>query len=67
MIWHDCKSDPPKESGKYLLCSLLSDKEKNLDWAEYSIAEDLWENEFHFGLYSHYWTPYKWAEVELPK
>ena len=61
--WHDCKTDPPKEDGWYLL---LCDYEKwtawykaywNLElgeWLDYTLAFD--KN-----------LCYKWAEVKLPE
>lgn len=77
MVWHDCKTDPPKKSGFYLLvyqydvvfndisydCSIIYDRGlfQNGKWS-------LWHGDF--------WTyvenieyeniiPYKWSEVDL--
>lgn len=64
MVWHDCKSNPPKKDGEYLLCYILCD---SLFWdrAWYFMFKDEWEDEDHCGLYNGYCIPYKWAEVDL--
>ena len=73
MVWHDCKTDPPKKSGFYLLVYNYNDGygwEKTFDRAVYSTTFSNWsifENEK--------WTTLedieqgakdiKWAEVDL--
>lgn len=59
MVWHDCKTDPPKTYGTYIVvfkCNLSGswmqgwyEPEHNF-WWDY-IGEDI--------------EPYKWAEVDL--
>lgn len=73
MVWHDCKTDPPKKSGFYLLVYSYNDGdgwEQTFDRAVYSNTFSDWsifENEG--------WTvlediekgakAIKWAEVDL--
>lgn len=73
MVWHDCKTDPPKKSGFYLLVYSYNDGcgwEKTFDRACYSSTFSDWSI---FELKG--WTtlegveqgtvPLKWAEVDL--
>ncbi len=73
MVWHDCKSDPPKKSGFYLLVYSYNDGygwEKTFDRASYSSTFSDWSI-FEFES----WTTLedveqganaiKWAEVDL--
>lgn len=56
MVWHDCKTDPPKKDGEYILCY---DFRGELDWdrAFYKDGIPDWSYEELI--------PYKWAEVDL--
>lgn len=70
MVWHNCKTDPPKESGEYLLWyfHLIDD-----DWdkAYYNVADHEWLDSracIPYGNPDWGWSdsiPYKWAEVDL--
>lgn len=60
--WHDCKNDPPKESGMYLLCDVCDDI-KYLSYAFYTTVDNVWQGYCGYSID----TPYKWAEVELPE
>lgn len=67
MIWHDCKTDPPKETGLYILVYQYK-KYNYIEWdAAYYVLHDKWYDSKEFGLvYSD--TMYnliKWAEVDL--
>lgn len=75
MVWHDCKTDPPKKSGFYILvyeyddgCSTVLEKTFDRGWySERRCEWQLFENEI--------WTnvvnveqgakAIKWAEVDL--
>lgn len=60
MVWHDCKTDPPKKDGYYILIL----KENNyFNWvrAFYDTKWDLWLDVFDEA----YEDLYKWAEVDL--
>ena len=70
MIWHDCKTDPPKKNGEYLLWY----KESGSNYWEkgfYNIKNKEWynaENCIAYGNPTWGWSasiPYKWAEVDL--
>lgn len=66
--WHDCKTDPPKEDGDYLLITKFGNK---YYWDKGHYIKDLeyWETE-EFGIYSdndNNNNLIKWAEVELPE
>ena len=73
MVWHDCKTDPPKKSGFYLLVYSYNDVygwDKTFDRAFYSTTFSNWSI---FELES--WmtlenveqgaNAIKWAEVDL--
>lgn len=62
LIWHDCKTDPPKKEGFYLLSYFISG-EKHWDKAYYYTLKSKWEDEDHYGLYDGYYIPCEWAEV----
>lgn len=68
MVWHDCKTDPPKKSGEYILCY---DFRGELDWDRAFYEEGAWKDEDSCILYGiPDWSyeeliPYKWAEVDL--
>ena len=56
MKWHDCKTDPPKKSGHYVV-------HNGHYWEEglyYHSQREIWKNVFDKII-----TPIKWAEVNL--
>ena len=57
MEWHDCKTDPPKKSGWYLLCFIAPWKEKMWNKVFYNKKYKTWENFNDFA--------YKWIKVDL--
>ena len=66
--WHDCKTDPPKESGDYLLITRFNEK-YYWDKGYYIKDVNYWETE-EFGIYvdSHNINNLiKWAKVDLPE
>ena len=62
--WHDCKSDPPKEDGHYILITCFY---KALFWEEayWSRKQQKWR--MIGGTYYGKECCYKWAEIELPE
>lgn len=70
MVWHDCKTDPPKKDGNYLLWFKSYD-EDDWDKAYYYIEQNRWtdlDDCINYGQTN--WTtfcliPYKWAEIDL--
>lgn len=57
MIWHDCKTDPPKKNGKYIIANTLKKS-----WHEAIYENNKW--------YVKKWLIdkpkfCKWAEVDL--
>ena len=67
MVWHDCKTDPPKKTGLYILAY----KRKNQDYIEwnsaYNILHDKWYDSKQF-IRSYVDSCYdliKWTEVDL--
>lgn len=73
MVWHDCKTDPPRKSGFYLLVYNYNDGhkwKKTFDRASYSTIRSNW---LLFEIEG--WTvlenvkqsinAIKWAEVDL--
>lgn len=62
MIWHDCKTDPPKKDGRYILIykDVLNNKLK-WDVIHYWSITKEWAEGF-FLTFSH---PIKWANVDL--
>lgn len=76
MTWHDCKTDPPKENGDYLLIYKRDGKNKFLrlitTWNKvfYFRANNEWEiylgNEYKsLDLIYNVFIPIKWAEIDL--
>ena len=66
MVWHDCKSDPPKEDGWYVLITKFNNH-YFWDKAQYRKISDYWETE-EFGTYTNVSNfAVKWAKVELPE
>ena len=74
MVWHDCKTDPPKKEGNYLLiyeyydgCNweVLFDRAyySNGDW-KVEDADNSWHNITEFGEEGTV-SPIKWLEVDL--
>lgn len=82
MVWHDCKTDPPKKFGYYLLVysryhrvykkqittftGCYYDPDKK-DWVEYIKDSEGW---YVWEKFSKSWCPLtfiKWAEVDLPE
>ena len=65
MVWHDCKTDPPKKDGEYLLIYRYYDG-CNWDSAFYSELHNRWEDTRERGnIYDGLYIPLKWAEVDL--
>lgn len=74
MVWHDCKTDPPKKVGEYIVaywfykdhlsweCGLW--KEKNKRFEAYD-PEAHYEEGRYVDFKEMYGEPYKWAEVDL--
>lgn len=57
MVWHDCKTDPPKKSGKYIIVNILKKS-----WYEAIYENNKW--------YIKKWLIdepkfCKWAEIDL--
>lgn len=74
MAWHDCKTDPPKKSGKYILCYLYNGLfyEDQWDIAYFDSIGNKWNDlidDIDYGSKDSNWAkisiPYKWAEVNL--
>lgn len=71
MIWNDCKSNPPKKSGRYIVC--FYNYKGQLDWttANYCVLTGRFLVTNH--QYQELWTfqdtyneePIKWVEVDL--
>lgn len=59
MVWHDCKTDPPKKYGAYIVAFKCCD---GSDWMQgwYSFEYNVWWNYIGEDI-----EPYKWAEVDL--
>lgn len=77
MTWHDCKTDPPKKNGDYLLIymgNILSSSELIKKWNKvfYFKANNEWEiytgNQYESLniLYKNF-IPIKWAKIDLLK
>lgn len=67
MKWHDCKTDPPKTNGRYVLVYKYT-PDDSLDWdcAYYDSVTNLWEDSREFGFaYKGKYEPIKWTEVNL--
>lgn len=62
MVWHDCKTDPPKIYDDYLLCYLINNSIKNFTIAKYSLRSKTWWD--FRGVIS---NPYKWVGLEKVK
>ena len=62
MVCHDCKTDPPKEDGWYLLIIRFNN---DLDWdrAYYNKKKQEWQDFYDWSYYKNFC--YKWAEVDL--
>ena len=77
MVWHDCKTDPPKKDGEYLIAYWLHNKELSwLSWQcgywndtsmifEILSEEARWGGGYFVPFKQMYGEPYKWAEVDL--
>lgn len=59
MVWHDCKTDPPKKYGTYIVAFKCCD---GRDWMQgwYYPEHDVWWDYIGEDI-----KPYKWAEVDL--
>lgn len=70
MVWHDCKTDPPKKNGEYILW-YFHPAGDDWDKACYSILDNMWvdlKTCIPYGFSDWGWSdciPYKWAEVDL--
>ena len=68
MTWHDCKTDPPKKEGEYLL---VYSYRKAKDWSRAIYNGVNWideENNIPYGVKNscyYMFIPYKWAEIDL--
>lgn len=75
MVWHDCKIDPPKRSGNYILwykiINSLNGIDENWNQSFYNQETKIWISNIYSFWYEHYehedLIPYKWAEVDLPE
>lgn len=65
VIWHDCKTDPPKDENNYILCFFVSGK-LYLDFVWYFKKNNMWEGGT-MGIYNKNYIPYKWAKISPPK
>lgn len=67
MKWHDCRTDPPKTNGCYVLVyKYIADDSLNWDSAYYNNVTNTWEDSREFGfVYKGRYEPIKWAEVDL--
>lgn len=67
MVWHDCKTDPPKETNIYLLAYKIKNSDTiTWDSAFYSKLHNRWEDTREWGsIYDGLYIPLKWAEVDL--
>lgn len=71
MVWHDCKTDPPKKNGCYIVC--FYNYKKQLDWTTASYVTLTQRFLVVNHQYQEMWTfedtydedPIKWAEVDL--
>lgn len=59
MVWHDCKTDPPKKYGRYIVAF---ERCGSGDWMQgwYYPEHDVWWDYIGEDI-----EPYKWAEVDL--
>lgn len=67
MVWHDCKSDPPKKSGQYILVYKII-KENKIYWnSSYYGNDGIWYTSLYCEhTYNRcYCELIKWAEVDL--
>lgn len=68
MVWHDCKTDPPKDEGEYLLIYTYYNTK---DWDRARYNGEIWLDEdtcIPYGITGWRYSdciPYKWAEVDL--
>lgn len=71
MKWHDCKTDPPKENGWYVLWYKRTNTHFMYQdyWRSAFYSYNHWENEKDkvYGKYGNLLKkiPYKWAEIKL--
>lgn len=74
MVWNDCKSNPPKKSGEYIVAYWFY--KDQLSWAsglwnEGNERFEAYDVEANYGVGRFvdfkevYGEPYKWAEVDL--
>lgn len=73
--WHDCKTDPPKESGKYLLIymrNILGSSKLTKEWNKvfYFKANNEWKmytgNQYEpLNILYKNFIPIKWTEIDL--
>lgn len=68
MIWHDCKTDPPKKDGTYavaykLLGAIVWDSG---EWDSKENRFEAYDSCYGWVDFEEYYsTPIKWAEVDL--
>ena len=67
MKWHDCKTEPPKVSGRYVLVYKYKPKNELFwDSACYNEPTNTWGECEVFGIvYKERYEPIKWAEANL--
>lgn len=60
--WHDCKTDPPKKSGEYLVIYKHTNRPGyDFDRNGYSLEGNNWE----FNEDTHYVELISWTEIDL--
>ena len=69
MKWHDCKTDPPIKSGKYVLTYRRRNQECQLRWdyAYYDAIDHMWHDveEYECIFLQNYYELLEWPEVDL--
>lgn len=61
MVWHDCKTDPPKKEGWYIL---VRNYGSELTWLQAYWSEYYQRWQDHYDIY-HEKFCYKWAEIDM--
>lgn len=68
MVWHDCKTDPPKKDGTYvvaykLLGTIVWDSG---EWDSKENRFEVYDSRYGWVDFEEYYsTPIKWAEIDL--
>ena len=68
MIWYDCKINPPKKEGSYILSYIFHNNLVGWEKAYYYPIKNQWKlmDNTCFPIYENQHI-YKWAEIDLPK